>query len=103
MEQLFITPMSPVGSIGELGDRNKAVSGQEGASLFRDIFQEAVQNVKTTDQEMNKQEYLLSTGQIDDAHTVPAAASNAQLSAELLVSLRNKMLEAYNEMIRMSI
>lgn len=52
---------------------------------------------------MTTQEYLLSTGQIDDAHTVPAAAAKAQLSVELLTALRNKALESYNEMMRISI
>lgn len=102
MEQMFITPMNPIGSIGNLEDR-KVVSGQQGSSMFQDIFREAIQNVKTTDEDLTIQEYLLSTGQIDDAHTVPAAAAKAQLSTELLTVLRNKALEAYNELIRISI
>lgn len=103
MEQLFISPMKPIESIGDLADNRKTAGNQEGASVFQDIFREAIRNVRTTDEDLTVKEYLLSTGQIDDAHTVPAAAAKAQLSAELLATLRTKALEAYNEMIRIGI
>ena len=103
MEQMFITPIHSLDSIGDIGAGKKAVSGQNGGPSFQDIFKEAVENVKTTESDLTRQQYLLSTGQIDDAHTVPAAAAKAQLSVELLTALRNKALEAYTEIIRISI
>ncbi|MGC6172958.1 flagellar hook-basal body complex protein FliE [Lacrimispora sp. 38-1] len=103
MEQMFITPIRSLDSIGDIGAAKKAVSGQNGGPSFQDIFKEAVENVNTTESDLTRQQYLLSTGQIDDAHTVPAAAAKAQLSVELLTALRNKALEAYTEIIRISI
>ena len=103
MEQMFITPIRSLDSIGDIGAAKKVVSGHNGGSAFSDIFKEAVQNVKTTEADLSNQQYLLATGQIDDAHTVPAAAAKAQLSVELLSALRNKALEAYTEIIRISI
>lgn len=103
MEQMFITPMNPLGSITDIGTEKKLSLNQDGKSAFQDIFREAVQNVKTTENDLASKEYLLSTGQIDDPHTVTAAAAKAQLSVELLTSLRTKALEAYNEMIRIGI
>lgn len=103
MEQMFITPMNPYSTIANIGNEKKTASGQDGSAMFQDIFKEAVQNVQISEADLSKQEYLLSTGQIDDAHTVPAAAAKAQLSVELLSTLRNKALEAYTEMIRISI
>ena len=109
MEEMFITPMNLMKSIGNIGDMGNAgnagrtVSGQEGSSVFKDVFKEAIQNVTDTDKNLAREEYLLSTGQIDDAHTVPAAAAQAQLSVELLTALRNKALEAYNEIIKITV
>lgn len=103
MEQMFITPIIPLNSIGNIGSDKKLSSGNAGSSVFQDVFKQAIQNVKDTENNLTTQEYLLSTGQIDDAHTVPAAAAKAQLSAELLTALRNKALESYNEMMRISI
>lgn len=103
MEQMFITPIIPLNSIGNIGSDKKVISGNAGSSVFQDVFKQAIQNVKDTENNLTTQEYLLSTGQIDDAHTVPAAAAKAQLSAELLTALRNKALESYNEIMRISI
>lgn len=103
MEQMFITPIIPMNSIGDIGSEKKITSGEAGSSVFQDVFREAIKNVKETDKDLTTQEYLLATGQIDDAHTVPAAAAKAQLSVELLTALRNKALESYNEMMRISI
>ena len=104
---MFIEPMKTVGSIEELKQgraADKSLSGTgESGSVFQDIFQNAIEDVKTTEEELTKQQYLLSTGQIDDAHTVPIAAAQAQLSVDLLVQLRNKALESYNELMRMNI
>ena len=63
----------------------------------------AINNVEMAERDLENKEYLLATGQIDDAHTVPIAAAEAQLSIDLLVSLRNKAVEAYNELMRISL
>ena len=52
---------------------------------------------------MTNQQYLLATGQIEDAHTVMIAASQAQVAVDMLVQLRNKALDSYNELMRISL
>ena len=52
---------------------------------------------------MEHKQYLLSTGQLDDAHTLPIAEAKASLSVDVLITLRNKTLEAYNELIKMNV
>lgn len=74
-----------------------------GQTVFADVFQKAIDDVITTEDEYQKAKYMLATGQTDDAHTEPIAAAKAQLSVELLVQLRNKALEAYNEIMRINL
>ena len=71
--------------------------------MFKDFFADAIQNVKDTQKNLEDKQYLLATGQIDDAHTVPIAAAEAKLSVDLLVELRNKAVDAYNELMRISL
>ena len=78
----------------------KVIEGMYGSKVF---FEDAVNDVKTTQQDLEDKQYLLATGQIDDAHTVPIAAAQAQLSIDLLVQLRNKAIDAYNELMRISL
>ena len=105
MEDMFITPIQPwdrIGAVGSVASASKSVKGQEGVSAFKSIFEEAINNVRETDQNLAKNQYLLATGQIEDPHTVGIAASHAQLSMDLLAALRTKALEAYNEIMRLS-
>lgn len=48
-------------------------------------------------------QYLLATGQLDDAHSLPIAQAKAGISIDLLVTPRNKALESYNELLKMNI
>lgn len=101
METAFITPIQLIGSIGE---QQKTQNVQEGnGSVFADIFKNAIRDVTDTQANLEQQQYLLATGQIDDAHTVPIAASEAQLAVDMLVQLRNKALDSYNELMRISL
>lgn len=99
---MFIKPMNVIGSIENLNSLAKSESkGQE--NLFADVFREAVENVKKTDQQFQAEQYLLATGQSDDLHNLTIASTKAQLSIDLMVQLRNKALEAYNEMMRINL
>lgn len=105
MENLFITPMTGIqgiSGIGGGGENTQKVSGEDGISLFQGIFQDMIGDVRELEDNYEKQKYLLATGQIDDPHTVPIAATELQLSVDLLIQLRNKALEAYNSLITMS-
>ena len=45
----------------------------------------------------------LATGEVTDVHAVTVAAEEAQLSLNLMIEIRNRLLEAYQEVMRMQI
>lgn len=98
---MYIEPIK-FGSIGSTGleDETKK-TGVEGG--FQDIFKTAWDTAKFTEQDLTEKQYLQSIGEIDDTHTIPIAAAKAEMSINLLVNLRNKALEAYNELIRINV
>lgn len=73
-----------------------------GGNPFTDIFHSAIDAVKTTDAEKTQMEYLMATGQLDNPALLTIASTKAQLSVELMVQLRNKSMEAYNELMRIN-
>lgn len=110
METGFITPISVWGNIGDTGN----IGGAEGSrkyeaqsngqlTLFSDVFKNAVNQVRETQADVEYKQYLLSTGQIDDAHTLPIAEAKAGLTVDVLITLRNKTLEAYNDLIKINV
>ena len=77
--------------------------GAESGAAFTDIFQSAIDAVKETDAEKTQMEYLMATGQLDNPALLTIASTKAQLSVDLLVQLRNKSMDAYNELMRISL
>lgn len=45
----------------------------------------------------------VATGRLQDVHEFMAASSKAQLAVELTVALRNRAVEAYQEIMRMQV
>lgn len=104
MDNMFITPMNTIQGLSGITEFKEAAQGvdEKDTSLFGSIFGNLINDVRESEDNYMKQQYLLSTGQIDDPHTVPIAAAELQLSVDLLVQLRNKALEAYNSLITIS-
>lgn len=100
----FITPMQlwSIGD-GQLNEAQSAAVANTDASLFKNVFKNALDQVRETQADVEHKQYLLSTGQLDDAHTLPIAEAKASLSVDVLITLRNKTLEAYNELIKMNV
>ncbi|MBQ3076358.1 MAG: flagellar hook-basal body complex protein FliE [Clostridia bacterium] len=71
--------------------------------MFDTIFRSAIENVKQTDAAKTETEYLLATGQLDNPAVMGIASTKAQIAVDLLVQLRNKALDAYSELTRISL
>ncbi|MDD5867737.1 flagellar hook-basal body complex protein FliE [Lachnospiraceae bacterium YH-ros2226] len=103
----FITPMklwksNGVQSLSSSTPGTNSIQGT-GELPFSDVFRNAADQVKSTQAEVENQQYLLATGQLDDPHTLPIAESKAQISLDLMISLRNKAMESYKELTQMQI
>lgn len=72
-------------------------------SSFGSLFSELIQDVKDTDAEFTQGQYLLATGQLDNPAQVTLAGQKAYFAVDLLVQLRNRALDAYNELKNMSV
>lgn len=99
MEIQSISPIWPIQT-----ESTQAAGGETAQpSMFGDIFQSLVDNVKETDAAKNEAYYALTTGQLDNPAVASIAATQAELSVSLLVQMRNKALDAYNELMRISV
>lgn len=76
---------------------------QLGESVFGSIFKNAIQNVKDTDAEFVNAQYLLATGQLDNPAEIGIAGYKNEIAVDLLIQLRNRALDVYNELKSMSV
>lgn len=96
-----IQAIRPISGIQEASGAEKTSAA--GSSPFAAIFQSAIDNVKQTNADLTESQYLLATGQLDNPASLMIAASKYQISVDLLVQLRNRALDAYSELSRMSL
>lgn len=102
METQFITPIQ-FGSLRQTGEQAQSVSGADGGAVFGDMFRTMIDTVKEAENTVGEKEYLLATGQLDRPHELTAAIAEAQLAVDLLAQMRTKTLDAYNELMRISL
>ncbi len=99
----MIAPIEQLSSISSLGLGHDIKAENENQTIFASVFQTAIDQVKETDARKTEAEYLLATGQLDNPAALMIATSKSELSVSLLVQLRNKALDAYSELTRISL
>lgn len=97
------TPIRPIEPLWSKTAQAEETSAGSAGAVFASVFQAAIDNVRQTNAEQVHLEYQLATGQIDNPAEVNVAITKAGTAAELLMQMRNKALDAYNELMRISL
>ena len=99
----MITPIEGIISIAPEARGAEKVESPGEQSAFVDVFRSAIENVRQTDAEKTQAQYLLATGQLDNPAALTIASTKNATAVSLLVQLRNKALDAYSELSRISL
>jgi len=86
---------------GTFGTQEKAGARPKDGG-FGDVIKQAVKRVNQMEQEADRSVQQLATGQ-GGIHETMIALQKADISLRLLLQIRNKALEAYREVMRMSL
>jgi flagellar hook-basal body complex protein FliE len=70
---------------------------------FSDVLKNAVESVNSMQHEAGRLEDAVAKGENVNIHQAVIAGEKAGLSFQLLMQVRNKMLEAYQEVMRMQV
>ena len=70
---------------------------------FSDFLKQALENVNALEQNADNSRMLLASGKIDNLHQVMIDAEKAAIAVQFTVQIRNKVMEAYNEIMRMQL
>ena len=98
-------PVSPIAPVQGVLPTNY-VSGTGGAtgtdgSAFGASLTGAVDNLQQLQSTSKELAISAVTGNLDDIHNATLAASRAQITLELVATMRNKGVDAFNEIMRM--
>jgi flagellar hook-basal body complex protein FliE len=75
---------------------------KQGAESFSSMLTNAAQQVNTLQNNAASQARSFVLGQTNDIHSVMIASQKATVALELTTQVRNKVLDAYQEVMRMS-
>ena len=77
----------------------KAGTGNSSGNLFSKLINDANQQNKLADQQFQN----MANGQSEGLHQVVVGAAKADLSFRLVLELRNKLMDSYQEVMRMQV
>ena len=102
--------MSVIGAVGALSGISlpapvdttltAGVSAPGGAD-FTGVLEQGLQSLQETQTRADHLGVQAATGDLTDVHTFMIASTQAQLATDLTVTMRNKALEAFNDIMRM--
>ena len=68
---------------------------------FRHLLQNSLNQISELNQKADSAIKKLATGEIEDVHQVMIAVKKADLAFKTMMQIRNKLIEAYKELMRM--
>lgn len=103
-----MTPIAPIqlanpASIALPAAVGNSVPAQSGGALFKNMFDSAVNTVENFQSEATGAVENLLSGQNEDVHTPIIATQKADLSFELFMGVRNKVVSAYQSLMGMQL
>ena len=102
MDKGIIGPINPKLQVPEMEPLRRPGTEKKDSN-FGTVLKDAISTVnelqKQSDQEIEK----LMTGESQDLHNTVIAMQNADLSFQMMMQVRNKIVQAYQEIIRMQV
>lgn len=92
----ILSPVSAKGLVEEPG-------ASRAAADFGVMFRKALDALARTEENYNELSQKVVTGQPVDVHQVMIAAQEMNIAFQLALTLRNKVIEAYQEIMRMQV
>jgi flagellar hook-basal body complex protein FliE len=98
-----ISPITPSGIQPVRLPETSPVSTGKAAGSFENILNDAIQKVESYRATADTAVQRFLTGEDEELHKVAIATQQAELSFELFLQVKNKVVQAYQEMMRMQI
>ncbi|MDD3693121.1 MAG: flagellar hook-basal body complex protein FliE [Oscillospiraceae bacterium] len=100
---MYIAPLSSI-SPAELIQKQAPANEVEGVGAsFKDMLSGLIENVNEADRVAKNDILKIASGNADDLHTIMINAEKAEIATLMAVQVRNKILDAYNEIMRITL
>ena len=100
---ISIPSFPTISSIGAPSGVTETPAVSSGDNGFADVLTGAIENVQGAQSNADSLAVQAATGDLKDVHDYMIAAQEASLTTEMFVTLKNKAVEAFTEIMRMPI
>ena len=99
-----VQEIAPPNGQAEVGALRQAQDvGGDPSATFTQAIKKAVSEVNHLQTEADKLAVDLASGNVEDVHKAMIAMQKAKLALEFTIQVRNKVIEAYQEIMRMQV
>jgi flagellar hook-basal body complex protein FliE len=97
-----IKPLSGAASVTRI-DRADPSDAVDPASSFKEQVTKAIKQVNDLQHQADNAAVRLATGDLEDVHQAMIAMQKAKLALDFTIQVRNKVIESYQEIMRMQV
>ncbi|MGA3173658.1 MAG: flagellar hook-basal body complex protein FliE [Syntrophorhabdales bacterium] len=83
--------------------QNEAAKTRKSETSFSEILKDSINKVMELEEEAGKQAERLTKMESQDVHNTMISAQKADLTFQLMMQIRNKIIDAYQEIMRMQV
>ena len=104
-----ISPIDVTSPFVKVAESGSSGAVRQGADIaphgtgFKDAVKKAVTEVNRLQNQADDLAVKLATGDVEDVHEAMIAMQKAKLALEFTIQVRNKVVEAYQEIMRMQV
>jgi flagellar hook-basal body complex protein FliE len=102
MDKGILGPLSPTLQVPEIRTP-QSIGTEKGSTSFGEVLKDAISTVNELQKQSNQEIEKLMTGESQDLHTTVIAMQKADLSFQMMMQVRNKIVQAYQEIMRMQV
>lgn len=102
MSDVFINQTSPIQLIQDL-EKGGAAKSEKADGGFSQLMKQALDEVNQLEKVSGQEIDNMMSGDIKDVHGAMIAMQKADLSFQMLMQVRNKLVEAYQAVMRMQV
>jgi flagellar hook-basal body complex protein FliE len=96
-----MSSISPISTQIALPQVASAAISNQGSGQFADILKSSIQTVESERAASDQAIQQFLTGESDDLHKIALATQRAELTSELFLQVRNKVISAYQEVMKL--
>jgi flagellar hook-basal body complex protein FliE len=100
---MSLTPISLPNGISAAARAESLPSGNVGESPFSQLASRLIQDVNGEQQAADKAIQAFATGETNNVHDVVLSMAKADLEFRFLLEIRNRLIDAYQELMRMQV